>query len=283
MSTATIKVPGTTVEKLTEEKFPLKNRSIHLSVEVREKQLLAALLDKHSNQYIAWASFPITEAESIINLLKDEFLSSSTSSTSVVFTPKSSILVPALYFKKEAVRDYLETQQLNKADESPCYDYIKNLDSYNLYTANKSLALLRDKYPNAVFRHHTSIFLEYILIENKNSKEDKVHVSIFTNYIDVAVLKEGKLILSNRYYFENGSDFIYNLLWVYEQMELNAEKVACIFYGEVEKASEIFKISSRYIKNVQLGHRNEQSAYSIPLNSLSAHKYRSLFTQYPCV
>ncbi|HWY97490.1 MAG TPA: DUF3822 family protein [Bacteroidia bacterium] len=283
MSIATIKVPGTTVEKLTEENFPLKNRRIHLSVEVREKQLLAALLDKHSNQYIAWASFPITETEPIINSLKDEFLSTSTSSTSVVFTPNSSILVPALYFKKESVRNYLETQQLNKADECPCYDYIKNLDSYNLYTVSKNISVLQEKYPNAVFRHHTSIFLEYILIENKISKEDKVHVSIFTNYMDIAVLKEGKLILSNRYYFENGSDFIYNLLWVYEQMELNAEKVTCIFYGEVEKASEIFKLSSRYIKNVQLGQRNEQSAYSIPLNSLSAHKYRSLFTQYLCV
>jgi hypothetical protein len=284
MSSATLNAPGTVVEKLTEEKFPIKNRSIHMSLELRENQLLAALLDKHTNTYMAWASYPINEKEANLNsILDDELVNQPALNTSIVFTANSALLVPALYFKKETVKDYLDTQQLNKADQTPCYDYVKNLDSYNLYTVDKSLHLLSKKYPNAVFRHHSSIFLEYILIENKNAKEDKVHVSIFSNYIDVAVLQAGKLILSNRYYFENSSDFIYNLLWVYEQMALDAQKVACVFYGEIEKSSEIFKLSSRYIKNVTLGQRNEQSSYSIPLNSLSAHKYRSLFTQYLCI
>ncbi|MGP8214062.1 MAG: DUF3822 family protein [Bacteroidia bacterium] len=283
MASNTLNISGI-VEKLTEEKFPLKDRSIHTSIEIREKQLVVAILDKHSNQYICWASFLLEEkGNTLNNILEDEFLTQPSSSISIVFTPNSSILVPSPYFNKESVKDYLDTQLFNKTDETPLYDYIKNLDSYVLYTVNKTYAMLRNKYPNALFRHHSSIFLEYILIENKSTKEDTVLACVFTNYMDIAVLQRGKLVLSNRYYFENSSDFIYYLLWIYEQMILDVEKVQCIFYGEIEKASEIYKLSSRYIKNVTLGRRNEQSTYSIPLSSLSAHKYRSLFTQYLCV
>jgi len=274
----------TGVEKLGEEKLSLKDKSIHLSIEFRENQLLTTILDKYSNQYLAWTNFPINDKELSLNaVIKDELFSFSPSSVSIVLTKNSSILVPSLYFKKEALNSYLITQALNKPEETPCYDYIKNLDSYNLYTVNKSFYILRDKYPSAVLRHHISIFLEYILIENKNSQEDNVYVCIFPNYMDVAVLQLGKLTLSNRFYFENSNDFIYHLLWVYEQIGLNTEKTACTFYGEVEKNSDICKLSLKYIKKLKLGDRNEKATYSIPLNSLSPHKYRSLFTQYLCI
>ena len=284
MTSATIHAPGTVVEKLVSEKFSLQNRAVHLSLELREKQLLAALLDKHSNQYAAWALFPINDKESPLHtILEDELLGHSFSSVSVVATANSALLVPALYFKKESVKDYLDAQQLSKPDETPCYDYIKSLDSYNLYTFNRTLDILRKKYPNASFRHHSSIFLEYVLIENKGSKEDKVYAQVFANYMDVVVLQAGKLILSNRFYFTTSSDFMYYLLWVYEQMGLNTSATPCVFYGEIEKSSEIFKLASNYVKLISLGQRNEQSTYSIPLNSLSPHKYRSLFTQYLCI
>lgn len=284
MASATINAPGTVIEKITDEKFPLKNGSLHLSIEVRENQLLTALLDKHANKYIAWALFPLTEKEATLNtIFEDTLFSEPFISTSAVLTKNSALLVPALYFKKESVKDYLSTQQLNKPDEIACYDYIKNLDSYNLYTADKSIEAIRKKYPNVTFRHHSSIFIEDILIENKGHKDDKIHVAVFNNCMDVIVLQSGKLILSNRFYYQNSSDFMYYLLWIYEQMGMSTETIPCMFYGEIEKSSEIFKLASKYVKHISLGQRNEQSAYAVSLNSLSGHKYRSLFTQYLCI
>ena len=280
----TISNPDSVNELLTDEKLPLKNRSLHLSLELREEQLLASLLDKQNNQYIAWASFPVKGKESTLEKVLEEPIFNSSATVSIAFTLNSSLLVPALYFKKEAAIDYLKQQQLDKANETPSYDYIKNLDSYNLYTVNaKVLATLRDKFPSATVRHHASIFVEYLITENKNSQDDKVCVCVFNTYMDVVVLQGSKLILANRYYYENNSDFMYNLLWLYEQLKLNAEKTQCTFYGEIEKSSDIYSLSAKYIKKVKLGEKNEQASYSIPLNTLSPHKYRSLFTQFLCV
>lgn len=284
MASATIPVPGMAIEKIADTTLSLKSRSLHLSLEIRDKQVLAALLDKHANTYMAWALFPLdSRNNSLQTVLEDELFAGSFASVSVVFTENSALLVPALYFKKEALNDYLTAQQLNKPDEVACYDYIKNLDSYNLYTVNKNIELLRKKYPNATFRHHSSIFIEDILIENKGHKDDKIHVTVFDNCIEVIVLQGGKLILSNRFTYQNSSDFMYYLLWIYEQMGLSTENTHCVFYGEIEKQLEVFKLASKYIKHVEFGQRNEQSSYAAALNSLTAHKYRSLFTQYLCI
>jgi hypothetical protein len=272
-------------EILSDEKFSLTNKSLHLSAEVREKELLCALLDKHNNSYIAFADIGIdNKSTSIEEALKNDILSTKAASISIAFAPNSSLLVPALFFKKELVNDYLGFQQLDKLNETPCFDFIKNLDSYNLYTVNNDiLSTLSRHYPSASFRHTSSIFIEFLLTEHRHSEGSKVFVSVYHGYFDVVVLKAGKLILSNRFYYSNPSDFIYHLLWVYEQLELDNEKVSCVFYGDIESSTETFVISGKYIKKVSLGERNKQSTYATALAILPHHKYRSLFTQYLCV
>lgn len=270
---------------LTDEKFPLSGRSLHLSVEIRAKEVLCCLLDKHSNQYIALNTLGYDgKTSSLEGLLKDNILSTEASGISVVFAQNSSILVPAPFFKKELLNDYLGLQQLDKVNETPCFDHITNLDSYNLYTVhNDLLTLVRKHYPGASFRHASSIFIEYILIENKHHKDSKTFVSVYDSFMDVIILKEGKLTLSNRFYYSNGNDFIYHLLWVYEQLGLDNEKVPCVFYGDIDTSSDTYAIAGKYIKQVSLGGKNEQSRYAPALALLPAHKYRSLFTQYLCV
>lgn len=283
--TATAHIPTNALDKgiVSDEKFPLVNRSLHLAIEVREHDLLACILDKHSNCYVAIEQIPFTGKDKDI-FHKNAILASKAASVSVVFTPNSSILVPAPFYKKESLPEYLKLQQLDKENEIPCYDLITSLDSYNLYTVNKDvLNLLRSHYPNASFRHHSSIFIEFVLIENKNSQDNKVFVSVFKSYMDVIVLKSGKLTLYNRFYYTTTADFMYYLLWVYEQMGTDTEKTSCTFYGDINTASETFTLASTYIKKITLGDKNKQSDYSHSLSKLPLHKYRSLFTQYLCV
>jgi hypothetical protein len=269
--------------RLSTEKFPLKDRSLHLSVEIREKEILACLLDKRLNSYIAWVSLPFnTKEANLAEILKDEVLNNSFASVSVVFVANSSLLMPALFFKKEAVNSYLKLQQLDKPDETACYDYIKNLDSYNIYSVKSDLLTkVKAAFPSATFRHHSSIFIEYLLIEHKAMHDEKVFVSVFTKYMDIVVLNGSKLILSNRFYFENSSDFMYYLLWAYEQLKLDSEKTPCEFYGEIDE--DKFNLAKKYLKKVKTGGKNEQSSYAAALDKLPAHRYRSLFTQYLCV
>ena len=273
---------------LGDSKFLLKDKNLHLSLETREDLIAACLLDKDSNRYLAFAIYQPKHEEDyqafLQRIMKEEMFDIPTSSISVVFCQNSSMLVPSGFFKKESVSDYLKTQNLLKPRETPFYDYIKNLDSYNLYAVNFNLlSLLESTYTKATFRHHSSIFIEYLLMLNKGSKEDEVHVYVFSGYMDLVVLRSGKLILYNRFAYQTASDFTYYLIWVYEQLKLNNEKTKCIFYGEIDEKSDIYKTAEKYISNTGKSGKNSRFTYNPMLESLAPHRFYSLFMQYLCI
>jgi hypothetical protein len=267
-------------ELLSGEKFPLRNRSLHLSLEVRDSELLVCVLDKHSDTYIAFCRIPLSAKENNLkDILVDDIFASSFDGVSAVFTPNSAILTPTAFYRKELLTEYLTLPHLAKNKETPCSDYIKSLDSYNLYTVDTGmLSALKDRFPNAACRHHSSIFMEYLLILYKSTGSTGVHTAIFGKYMDVAALQNSALILYNRFYYESANDFLYYLLWVYEQLQFDSRKADCYFYGEA--TDEIMNSTRRYIHNVKQGAMPAGQAFAPALGQLPVNSCQSLFMQY---
>jgi len=282
-------------ERFAIDKVSLANKNLHLSIELREANLIACLLDKDTNQYLAWASYNRKDAKNIKrpleSILKEELLNYKCSSSSVVFTHNSALLIPSTFFSKESLRDYLKQQNLIKPGLSPHSDFIKNNDCYSIYAVDSNdYSLLREKYPHAILRHHSSIFVEYLLALHKDSIKNEVHVYVFDGYMDVVALQAGKLVLYNRYYIQTPNDFTYFLLWVYEELKLKPEDSPCYFYGEITEKSEMFELTLKYLsqgdpsgKNIRIVEKTTRFTFSSQLESLPAHSYYSLFMQYLCI
>lgn len=271
-------------ERFILDKKSLSGKSLHLSIEVRENEVLACLLDTDSNQYLAWACYRRDQNNSLTPILKEDIFNYPCSGTSVVFTPGSALLIPSAFFVKESVRDYLKQQNLIKPGETACHDFIKNNDCYSVYAVNTDdYSLLKAKYARAVFRHHSSVFVEYLLALHKNSSGSEVHVYVFAGYMDMVTLQHGKLILYNRYHIQTANDFTYFLLWVYEELKLKPGTSPCFFYGEIDEKSEMFELAVKYIKNIRLAEKTTRFTFAGMLESLPAHSYYSLFMQYLCI
>lgn len=275
-------------ERFALDKISLANKNLHLSIEVREDSVLACLLDKATNQYLAWASYNRKDAKNakrtLESILKEDMLNVKCSGFSVVFTHNSAMLIPSAFFSQDSVKDYLKQQNLIKQGETACSDFIKNNDCYSVYTVDSGdYTLLKEKYPHAAFRHHSSVFVEYLLALHKGSATNEVHVYVFPNYIDLVALQAGKLILYNRYYIQTPNDFTYFLLWVYEELKLKPEDSPCFFYGEITEKSEMFTLALKYLKNISLAEKTNRFTFSSQLDSLAAHAYYSLFMQYLCI
>jgi len=279
------------------DKKSLADKDLHLSIEIRERQILACLLNKHTNQYVGWASYSRRDeklsgmTESAVNiklplttLLKEELLNCRCSGSSIVFVPNSAMLIPAAYFSNELLRDYLKQQNLIKPGERPCYDFIKNNDCYSLYAVDlNDYHLLKEKYPQASFRHHSSIFVEYLLALHKSSDKNQVHVYVFENYMDVVALQAGKLLLYNRYAIQTANDFTYFLLWVYEELKFATENSPCTFYGMITEKSEQYALANKYLPHISLAQKTTQLNLARSLDNLPMHDYYSLFMQYLCI
>ena len=272
-------------DKIVFDKSSLAGKNLHLSIEVREYSVLACLLDKDSSEYLAWASFKCNKWQTIQDILKEEMLNWKCSDVSVVFTRNSAMLIPSAFFSADSVKNYLQQQNLIKPGETPRSDFIKNNDCYSVYAANTGdYNLMKEKYPHAVFRHHSSVFVEYLLATAgpKSIKGSEVHACIFDGYMDIVALQAGKLILYNRYYFQTTEDFTYFLLWVYEELKLKPED-SCIFYGEITEKSEQFTLARKYLANAGLAEKSARFAFSPWLGNFPAHRYYSLFIQYLCI
>jgi hypothetical protein len=275
-------------EKVIFDKNALAGKNLHLSIEVREYNVRACFLDKDANKYLAWSSYSRKSDNNIKRLLgtilKEEIFSFKCSSASVVFVHNNAMLIPAAFFSQELLRDYLKHQNLMKPGERACADFIKNNDCYSVYAADPNdYHLLKEKYPHATFRHHSSVFVEYLLALNKSSNRNEVHVYVFPGYMDVVVLQAGKLLLYNRYHIQTANDFTYFLLWVYEELKLKPEDSSCILYGEITEKSEVYELAKKYVAHIRMAERTNRFIFSRALETLPAHAYYSLFMQYLCI
>jgi len=237
---------------------------------------------------VAWSSYNRRDEKDtkrlIEHILKEEILNHPFSSSSVVFTHNSAMLIPSAFFAQDSVRDYLKQQNLIKPGETPCSDFIKNNDCYSVYAVDSNdYNLLKEKYPQAVLRHHSSVFVEYLMALHKGSNRNEVHVFVFSGYIDVVALQSGKLLLYNRYNFHTPNDFTYFLLWVYEELKLKPEDSPCFFYGEIQEKTEMFDLAWRYLKNVRIADKTTRFTFSPMLESIPSQRFYSLFMQYLCI
>ncbi len=275
-------------DKFSGDKASMSGKNLHLAIEVREDSLYACFLDKDANQYLAMACFSrIADKEKkhpLETILKEDILNFKCSSSSVAFTHNSAMLIPSVFFSSDSVKDYLKQQNLIKQNETPCSDFIKNNDCHSLYAVNSTdYSHLKAKYPHAIFRHHSSVFVEYLLALHKGSTQSEVHVYVFHGYMDVVALQLGKLLLYNRYYFQTPDEFTYFLIWVYEELKLNPADSPCSLYGEIEEKSQMLELTRKYLTNIRLAEKPARFAFLPMLAAIPGHRYYSLLMQYQCI
>ena len=97
---------------------------------------------------------------------------------------------------------------------------------------------------------------------------------------EVLVINSGKLTFYNTFAYQTAEDFIYYLLFVFEQLKLNPETANVELLGELEKSSAVYQLLYKYIRNIKFGARPDAFDYSFKITSLPKQYYYSLFSQF---
>ena len=74
-------------------------------------------------------------------------------------------------------------------------------------------------------------------------------------------LTKSKLLLYNTFEYNTNEDFIYYILFVLEQLNLNPETINLVFLSDVIENDELHSIAYKYIRNVTFGNRNDTFTY----------------------
>jgi hypothetical protein len=159
--------------------------------------------------------------------------------------------VPLPLFNKQHLNQYLQYSVKILENDYITYDQLNNSEIVNVYIPFVNINnFFIDCYGAFDYKHSSTIFIEKLLQEYKHTTDDCCFINITGNNFEIAVIKNKKLQLFNCFSFKTKEDFIYYILFVAEQLNLNPEEVKVILFGEIDKNSELFAILFKYIRKV---------------------------------
>jgi hypothetical protein len=159
-------------------------------------------------------------------------------------------LVPNAYFSEDKLLEYLDFNIKTIATDFITFDDIQSINAKNLYVPYVNINnYLFQNFGEFEYKHHLTVLIEQ-LISLPASEERKVYINVSKDNFDLVILQNKKLAFSNSFYFETKEDFIYYILFTFEQLKIEVEEVKVYFTGAIDLETEIYKITYQYVRNI---------------------------------
>ena len=165
-------------------------------------------------------------------------------------------LCPNSYYDAANNRSLLEFNTGTISDKIICTDDI-NTNIKLIYAIDEALKSALDLiFPNHQLKHTLTVLAKLILQTEELIKETVI-LQIHSNYIEVVVKQDQKLVLANQFAITTHEDILYYVLFILEQYQLNPLTANITIVGNVDATSGLIISLKKYIKNIRLalGHK----------------------------
>lgn len=189
-------------------------------------------------------------------------------------------LIPKDFYSEESACKYLETLQI--PSNNIATDYIGSI--CNIYSVADDVAeVCKSHRGNIVIRHASTIFINKLINEfSERQAETRAFVNVKNNYFELAILDNDKLIFHNYFNFNTKEDFLYFILFTFEQLKIDNESIPLYFIGFIENNSSIINLCSRYIRNIRFINRDNNLKIAFELNSIPYYYHYTLYNSVSC-
>jgi len=263
-----------------------------LSIQLSLNGFSFCVLDPAQMKYLALESRELNNSTNYqdISQLIPEIVQSSDllglpyESIKIIIETHKSTLIPHPFFDPLKAKENLSLLFNPGKGDSPSDDYLPLLEARNVWFVNDELRkTIARFFPLASVHHHGSVLIESLLASSKNTDQGiGVYVYVRKTWFDIVVLKDDKLLFYNSFRYTAGEDFIYYLIYVLEQLNLDPESIMLRMLGEVLRISEIYDITRKYVRNVSFGDRPAGFRYSYVFDQIPGHYYFNLLNHYHC-
>ncbi len=182
------------------------------------------------------------------------------SSVKIIHYNNISTIVPEVVFDKNNALSYLKfNSQILQNDYVAC-DKIFNNECVNVYIPYVNINnFIFKKFNSFIYNHYSSIILEEVKSNEKNSTNPSLYLNIDLNHLEIIYFENNKLVFYNTFNYSLKEDVIYYLLFTIDQLKLNPEKIPLIISGTISVDDEYYEIIYKYIRNVSLYNSNIKS------------------------
>ncbi|TKD63421.1 DUF3822 family protein [Flavobacterium sp. ASW18X] len=170
-------------------------------------------------------------------------------------------LVPVALFDKNELANYLKFNTKILATDQIVHDQIPNTEMVCVYVPFTNI----NNYLFTLFGEfeykHASVSLLQTLLQN-SSATTTCYVHVTPTQLEMAVLEQKNLILYNQFTYQVKEDFLYYILFTYEQLGLNVASTPLKLFGAITTEDNNYKLCYEYIKDVTV-FRPEEGTYNI--------------------
>ncbi len=160
-------------------------------------------------------------------------------------------LVPTPLFDRNNLAPYLKYTVKTLATDFITYDIHDTSEINTVYIPYVNINnYIFQNFGEFEYKHHSTVLINKLLAYSKENSEKQFFVHVSPNHIDIVVCKEGNLIFYNSFPYTTKEDFIYYILFVAEQLQMNPDSFQLTFIGNIEKESDLYLITYTYVRNI---------------------------------
>ena len=267
---------------LTRNKVLNKNNIKELSIQVNLNGLSFCILNRTSNTIEFLNSIVFRHKLNpfdVLNRLKTELsanavFSDEFDSITVVHQNELSTLVPKALYDENNKADYLKFNTKILKTDFITHDDIAVNDSVNVYIPYININnYIFETFGEFTYKHSSTVLVDALLQKKHENDTTEVYLHVNSNTIEIAVLDKKQLQLFNVFEYHSKEDFIYYVLFVFEQLNLDVETTLVYLSGLVNKNDELYTLLYTYIRHVEFEKLNFNYSFSDKLNSDQLHHH----------
>ncbi len=173
-------------------------------------------------------------------------------------------LVPKAIFQEDNLEHYLKLNTRVFPTDFIAYDRPDNLDFVLVYVPLTNVNnYFFDRYGGFTYLHSSTVFIEKMLLKERNDQSLKLFVKLNKEQMDVLVTSGKNIQLFNSFHYSTPEDFIYYILFIAEQLQLNPETIPLQLSGNVSEKDAYFDMAYTYIRNVTIEKENNPNTLQI--------------------
>lgn len=265
----------------------LSNLADSLVIELSDNYIKFCELQSNEANPLYVCHYPIendlkhTISEHLINALKHfQFSKKSYKHVYINYFTAQFTLCPNAFYNHENNRALLEFNSGTIGSKFIVTDDVSP-DIKLIFAIDEELKSTLDQlFPNHFLKHTLTVISKLTLASEEFIKEHIV-LAINSDYIEVAVKQEQKLLLANQYSIKTQEDVLYYVLFILEQYHLNPLTTNIKIIGNIDASSSLILSLKKYIKYINLGVGHKTINWS-NLNGMPQHFNYTLLNRLFC-
>ena len=236
-----------------------KNNIKELSIQIHLNGLSFCILNRSSNTVEFLKSIDFEHKlnpSNVLDHLKAELSSKTIFSDDfdavlVIHQNELATLVPKEFYSEDHKADYLKFNTKILRTDFITQDDIAVNDNVNVYVPYVNINnYIFDTFGEFVYKHASTLLINAILQKTSATESPEVFININSSTFELLVADKKKLLLFNVFEYHTKEDFIYYVLFVFEQLQLDVETTLIQLSGQIDKDDAIYTMLYTYVRHI---------------------------------